>query len=293
MLGEVASSAATRGRERKSVSARQCSRFVGATLSALGALLGLAAPAEAGGTRAGTLISNTADVSYEVSGETFRARTNSAVVHVERSIIFHIESVALNAADVVGFRVQNIGNACATPDLLASASDSSPTQIVLDTDGSGVFEAHRDEIHSSANASALCPDDSMIVFVVLSDGAADPTVTLRAGDAWRHGTTQQAGPVQVALVKRQSVVARPDATAVVSGDIIEYALQITATGQGMIDEMMVEDALPPGVSYIVNTLTLDGSSGAAVDATLDAIRVRLGAAQAPFERLLTFRVLVD
>ena len=137
-------------------------------------------PALAAGTRAGTVIDNTATASFEQNGVTTTVNSNVNSVRVDELIDTVVDwsdsadvPTTPNAtSQVLKFQVTNTGNGVETFALATTANlggdqyDPTVTQIVID-DGDGIYEPGQDTVYiPGAGNPVLNPDQTLIVFVV-------------------------------------------------------------------------------------------------------------------------------
>lgn len=150
-------------------------------LLAAACLISVNGVAFAAGTPAGTVIPNTAQVTYTVSGETTTTNSNTVSVVVNEIIeaVVTLQSPAVPAAPGASqqelvFLLTNTGNASETFRLLANSVltgddfDPIPTSpsIYFDTDGSGDLSAADTPYISGSNDPVLAPDASVTILVV-------------------------------------------------------------------------------------------------------------------------------
>jgi uncharacterized repeat protein (TIGR01451 family) len=163
----------------------QSSKFAGA-VSALVLAFGVASNhAEAAGAPAGTVINNTADVSYSVGTVTTVTSSNLVTVTVVEMINVNVTAQTPNftvspgdTAQVSTYRIDNTGNGPETFRLVlnnATTSDqfdpvAATPAIYLDSGGgaatNGIFDSSDIVYVSGGNDPALAPDAFAIVFVV-------------------------------------------------------------------------------------------------------------------------------
>ncbi|HMP45176.1 MAG TPA: hypothetical protein PKD99_08740 [Sphingopyxis sp.] len=147
---------------------------------ALAAMLALPMQAQAAGTRAGSIISNTASASFDTGGGAQTVDSNTVDLRVDELIDVVVDSS--DPADVpttpgatnqlLTFSVTNSGNGEEGFTLSAIANgggddyDPTVTQIYIDN-GDGVFDAGTDTLYTpGANDPVLDPDESVTVFVL-------------------------------------------------------------------------------------------------------------------------------
>lgn len=162
------------------------------TIALLGA--GVATPALAAGTVAGTTISNTATATYDSpSGSPVSVPSNKVDLRVDE--ILNVVVATADTGDVasppgatdqvVKYTVTNTGNGSEPFKLAAvtaiggDAFDPNATSIVLDSNGNGVYDAGVDTVYAAgSNEPVLAPDASIKVFI-LSTVPATATDTQR------------------------------------------------------------------------------------------------------------------
>lgn len=152
---------------------------------------GVATPAFAGGTPAGTVINNSATATYDLPG----GGTNSVTSNTVSLTVDELLDVGVAWTDggdvtvtpaatgqVLTFRVTNAGNGGEAFRLTARDNaggddfDPSATSIILDTNGNGVYDPGIDTVYvPGSNDPVLAPDGSVLVFVLSSipAGAGD------------------------------------------------------------------------------------------------------------------------
>ncbi len=150
-------------------------------LSVAGLLALASVPANAAGTAVGTLIENTALVSYELSGTPVSLQSNTTTITVaERiNVTVTLQSPQIPVApndtgQALLFTVTNTGNGTETfqlsMDSVLGGDDFDPIpavpSIYFDTDGSGDFNAGDQAYTPGSNDPDLLPDESVGVFVV-------------------------------------------------------------------------------------------------------------------------------
>jgi uncharacterized repeat protein (TIGR01451 family) len=216
--------------------------------------------------------------------------------------------------------------------------DPTVTQIYIDTDKSGDFSAS-DTLYAPGTAGPLlAPDEKINVFIIstMPGGLADNSrggVTLTAasttasgspgtvaagkGDAAPNGTHGDAvvgntggsastdGFYKIAAA---TLALRKEATQithalvndqVIPGAEITYTITATATGSGVLPNLVIRDTIPAGTTYVPGSITLDAatqtdaqdSDGATF--TANAIAVALGNVQGGTAHVVAFKVKVN
>ncbi len=137
----------------------------------------LALQSHAAGTAAGTTISNTASVSYEVGGATITDDSDPATIKVQELINVTIVSqdsgnVSVSSPETgaeLKFQVTNTGNgneAFVINQVNIGGDDFDVTlsTIYLD-DGDGNFDPNVDAVYDNSSPSAIAPDTSITIWV--------------------------------------------------------------------------------------------------------------------------------
>ncbi len=248
----------------------------------------------AGGTPAGTVISNVAQLNY-----TMNAVTHTVVSNTITDIVDQILEpvIVCNESDAVGvtsgasnvplrFVLSNAGNGEDTMQL--SAEDNGTgfgvlnPRVYLD-DGDGYFEPNQDTLVTQITLQA---DENATLFFV-SDIPSDYNVTQEAygieakskiggsgipGTSVKHGVyyavdgykggkdiafcLYRLNTVQLRLEKRASVSSKR----LYVGSTIHYTIRVSLDGYGTLNDIIVKDKLPQGTSYVPGSLQLDGNS---------------------------------
>ncbi|HEV7233353.1 MAG TPA: hypothetical protein VGN36_03835 [Sphingorhabdus sp.] len=149
--------------------------------------LGLAAPAFATGTVAGTDIDNVAEATYDTPSGPVTIQSNLVRIRVDELLDVTVTSTDPGdvttspgaTGNVQTFRITNTGNGDEAFRLTANTGvggddfDPTLTQIVLDTNDNGVYDPGVDTVYvSGTNDPVLQPDESQVVFVITSTPVA-------------------------------------------------------------------------------------------------------------------------
>ena len=149
-----------------------------------------AAPAWAAGVDAGSLITNTAQASYNEAGGTTTVASNEVVITVDELLDVTVTTLdpgpvqAGTARTVLTFEVTNTGNGPEAFALLAdpnvTGNDFQPAieGIAIDSNGNGVYDPGVDEVLSGPEITPILAADASLVVFVLTTA---PTGT-NAGD---------------------------------------------------------------------------------------------------------------
>ena len=215
--------------------------------------------------------------------------------------------------------------------------------IYLDTNGSGVYDAGDTQYVLGTNTPPLAADTDVAVFVLndipagpLASGALGDSqltvmsVTPPAPGPWAAGTVVAGGgeapgtdavvgtsggstnetgtyivsDVVVTLSKSYTISADPVfGTEPVPGAVITYSIDVTVTGSGTAENLVITDAIPTNTTYDTGTMALDGfpltdpggdDAGDVGATTADTVTVNLSdvAAGSPAQTI-TFNVTID
>ncbi len=241
---------------------------------------------------------------------------------------------------VLTFELTNQGNGPeaftlnANPAVAGNDFDVVVRSIAIDSNGNGVYDAGIDAILSAPQTTAiLAPDTVLTVFVLVTvpDAASDTqtsAVDLTAeavtgsgapgtvfagagvdgGDAIVGTTGAQVnargqlvvGVASVELVKSVTLRDPFGGTSAVPGTIATFTILARVSGSGVVNGLIVTDAIPEGTTYAPGTLALDsaalsdaedGDAGAASDAA--GIAVNLGDVTADAAASVTFDVVIN
>jgi uncharacterized repeat protein (TIGR01451 family) len=311
------------------------------------ASLVIATPAFAAGTLAGTDIDNIAEATYETPSGPVTIQSNMVRIKVDE--LLDVTVVTTDPGDIttapgaIGnvqtFRVTNTGNGEEAFRLTANTGvggddfDPTLTQIVLDTNGNGVYDPGVDTVYvAGSNDPVLQPDQSRIVFVITSTPIAVTngnrgTTNLLAVAVTGSGTpgTSFAGVGQgggnavvgttgadadansflavqaasLALVKSATILDPFGGNRPVPGAVITYSIVATVSGAGSLSNLVITDPIPAATAYQLNSITLEAA--ALTDATdADAgnyngtrISVTAGNVPAGQSRTVTFKTVIQ
>ena len=323
---------------------------IGRRLMLIAGLTGVAMSspmAHAAGTVAGTDIVNTAQASYDGPGGTVTIDSNTVTIKVDE--LLDVTVVSSDPGDVatepgltgqvLTYQVTNTGNGSEAFTLAADTAmpgdefDTTFEQIILDTNGNGVYDAGVDTIYSpGTNDPVLAPDESITVFILSTipaaandgdraevelsavantgsgapgdvfagqgDGGGDAVVGSTGADAEDSGffVVQSA---EVTLVKSATIVDPFGGSSAVPGAVITYQLVATTTGSGSLSNLAISDDIPADTTYNAESITLEGA-GLTDAADADAgefdgtsIGVALGTISGGQTRTITFQVTID
>jgi uncharacterized repeat protein (TIGR01451 family) len=240
---------------------------------------------------------------------------------------------------VLSYRVTNNGNGPEpfrlTPNVANPGDDFDPTlsQVVLDTNGNGSYDPGVDTIYvAGTNDPLLNPDQSVVVFVLTNvpatqangdranvsllaaanTGTGAPGTTFpgagQGGGNAVVGTTGADGQANgflrvdaaaVALTKSATVRDPFGGTNAVPGSVITYTLTATVSGVGSLNNLVINDPIPTGSTYVPNSLTLqaatltDPADADAGNFNGTRISVNLGSVASGQTRTVTFQARIQ
>jgi uncharacterized repeat protein (TIGR01451 family) len=155
------------------------------TAAAVIAGLGSAQPAWASGTPAGTLIRNTAMVSFAIGGTVTTLQSTTNTVKVDQLVgvavtpLFSTPVAVGGTTTVLAYQVTNTGNGVdsfdltAAPAVAGNAFNAVLQSVVVDSNGNGIYDPGADAVIANGAASpALAPDATLRVFVIVQPPAS-------------------------------------------------------------------------------------------------------------------------
>jgi uncharacterized repeat protein (TIGR01451 family) len=328
----------------------ESARFIRSGLSYVAlafASLAVATPAFAAGTLAGTDIDNVAEATYDTPSGPVTIQSNMVRIKVDE--LLDVTVVTTDPGDITTapgatgnvqtFRVTNTGNGeeafRLTGNTVVGGDDFDPalTQIVLDTNGNGIYDAGVDTVYvAGSNDPVLQPDQSRIVFVITSTpvtvingnrgtsnllavavtGSGAPGTSFAgAGQGGGNAVVGTTGAdadansflavqaASLALVKSATIVDPFGGNRPVPGAIITYSLVATISGAGTLNNLVITDPIPANVTYQTGSLTHEAATLTdAVDADVgnfNGTRISVAAGNVPAgqTRTVTFRTIIQ
>ncbi|KQR82202.1 hypothetical protein [Sphingomonas sp. Leaf343] len=163
-----------------------------------------AAPAIAADTRAGTAITNTAQLRYDVDGTVRSQSSNTVTIVVAERLdigLAHDGGMVTIDTAPVSVPVQLTNQGTGQEAFIVTAGTSTPATTVqtvaIDIDGDGRFDADRDTVLTGATP-VLAPGETLPLVAVLAPAAgtvaADGSLTVTAEAATGHGQPEQELP---------------------------------------------------------------------------------------------------
>jgi uncharacterized repeat protein (TIGR01451 family) len=236
------------------------------------------------------------------------------------------------------FRITNTGNGPEafrlTPNVANGGDDFDPTlvQIIIDN-GNGVYDPGVDTVYTAnTNDPVLQPDQGVTVFVLtnvpttqVNGDRAEVRITAAAVTGTGTPGTSFAGAGQgggnavvgstgadadaggflavqaasITLAKSATVVDPFGGSTIVPGSVITYTLLATVSGSGSLTNVVINDPIPAGSTYVTNSMTLqaatltDGVDADQGNFNGTRISVALGTVPSGQTRTVTFRARVQ
>lgn len=274
----------------------------------VGALLTVSSPAFAAGTLAGTDIDNIAEATYDTPSGPITIKSNLVRIKVDELLDVtvlttdpgDITTAPGTTGNVQTFRITNTGNGEEAFRLTANTGiggddfDPALTQIVLDSNGNGVYDPGVDTVYvAGSNDPMLQPEQSIIAFVITSTpvsvtngnrgttgllavavtGSGAPGTSFAgAGQGGGNavvGTTGAdadansflvAQAASLALVKSATILDPFGGNRPVPGAVITYSLVATVSGAGTLNNVVLTDPIPVGTVYRPGSMTHDAAA---------------------------------
>lgn len=307
----------------------------------------ITSPAFAAGTLAGTDIDNIAEATYDTPSGPVTIQSNMVRIKVDE--LLDVTVVTTDPGDIStapgatgniqAFRVTNTGNGEEAFRLTANTGvggddfDPALTQIILDTNGNGVYDPGVDTVYvAGSNDPVLQPDQSRIVFVITSTPVAVTngnrgTTNLLAAAVTGSGApgTSYAGAGQgggnavvgatgadadansflavqaasLSLVKSAIILDPFGGNRPVPGAVITYTLVASISGAGSLNNLVITDPVPAGTAYQANSITheaaalTDAADADAGNFNGSRISVSVGNVPTGQTRTVTFRTVIQ
>ncbi len=239
---------------------------------------------------------------------------------------------------VVSYRVTNNGNGPEayrlTPNVAVGGDDFNPAlaQVVLDTNNNNVYDPGVDTVYSAgSNDPLLAPDQGVTVFVLtnmpatqsngdranvnllataitgtgtpgttfagVGQGGGDAVVGSTGADADATGIVR-IDTAAVSLTKSATVTDPQGGSNAVPGSTITYTIIATVSGAGSLNNLVVNDPIPAGTSFVPGSITLqaatltDAADADAGNFNGTRVNVALGNVVAGGTRTVTFKALI-
>jgi uncharacterized repeat protein (TIGR01451 family) len=304
-------------------------------------------PSFAAGTLAGTDIDNVAEATYDTPSGPVTIQSNMVRIKVDE--LLDVTVVTTDPGDITtapgatgnvqSFRVTNNGNGDEGFRLTASVNaggddfDPTLTQIVMDTNGNGIYDPGVDTVYvAGSNDPVLQPDQSTIAFVITSTpiavtngnrgttGLSAVAVTGSGAPGTNFAGAGQGGgnavvgatgadsdansflvvqAASLALAKSANILDPFGGNRPVPGAVITYSIVATISGAGTLNNVVISDPIPAGLTYQAGSTMLEAATLTdAVDAdagNFNGARISVTAGNVPAgqTRTITFRTVIQ
>lgn len=266
--------------------------------------------AQAAGTVAGTDIVNVAQATFDGPSGGSPVTIDSNIVTIKVDELLDVTVVSSDPGDVATspgltgqattYQVTNTGNGDEAFTLSADTAkpgdefDTTFEQIILDSNGNGVYDPGVDTIYTpGTNDPVLAPDESVTVFIlstipasasdadrveielsaVAKTGSGTPgDIFAGQGDGGGDAVVGSTGAsdedsgffviqtAEVTLVKSATITDPFGGTEAVPGAVILYQLVATTTGTGNLTNLAITDDIPADTTYNAESITLEGAA---------------------------------
>jgi uncharacterized repeat protein (TIGR01451 family) len=240
---------------------------------------------------------------------------------------------------VLTFRITNTGNGPEafrlTPNVSNGGDDFDPvlSQVVIDTNGNNAYDPGVDTVYvAGTNDPLLSPDQSVTVFILnnipatqangdranvsivaaaatgtgapgttftgAGEGGGDAVVGTSGADAEANGFLR-VNAASVALSKSATVQDQFGGNNAVPGATITYTIVATVSGAGSLTNLVINDPIPAGTTFVAGSMTLQATSLTdSVDADAgnfngSRVSISLGTVPAGETRTVTFRTIIQ
>jgi uncharacterized repeat protein (TIGR01451 family) len=181
------------------------------------------------------------------------------------------------------------------------AADGSMTIFVLNNIPMGQTDGNKgdSQLTATSTTGAGAPGT---VFVGVGVGGTDVVIGLSGGTKSIRGT-YLVSSVSLNIVKSSQVTDPFAGNKSVPGATITYSIEVTVTGTGIAENVIIEDAIPSNTAYLPNSLTfnsgaltdvIDGDNGDVSGTKLNTVTVNLGdLTNASPAQTITFSVTIN
>ncbi|VWX56741.1 hypothetical protein [Sphingorhabdus sp. 109] len=265
--------------------------------------------AQAAGTLAGTDIVNVAQATYESPDDGTPITIDSNKVTIKVDELLDVTVVSSDPGDVatapgltaqvLTYQVTNSGNGSEAFTLSADTArpgdefDTGFEQMILDSNGNGVYDPGVDTIYApGTNDPVLAPDESIVVFVLstipasaededraeielsatANTGSGTPgTIFAGEGDGGGDAVVGSTGArdadsgyfviqtSDVTLTKSATVIDPSGGDQPIPGATIVYQLVATTIGSGELTNLVISDDIPADTTYKAGSITLENA----------------------------------
>lgn len=249
--------------------------------ASVGAAFTFAAPAQAEGVSAGTLIENTATATYDDGSGEKTIDSNTVTLLVDELLDVTVTSLdpgpisAIPGTAVLTFEITNQGNGpeafelTANPTVAGNDFDTAIESIAVDTNGNGTYDPGVDEILTAPQTTEILDADATLtVFVVVTvpDGVTDAQesdVELTANAVTGTGAPGTAFAGQ-GVDGGDAIVGTTGASASAIGELLVGITSVDLNKAASIVDPFGGDSAVPG-AVVTFTITADVSGSGSVD----------------------------
>ncbi len=277
-----------------------------------------ASVAQAVGTPAGTVITNTVTVTYEDSGA--NPFSTNASVSTTVSQVAAVQAAADNAGGAVAGQtvyyphtITNLGNGTDNFDVTTSSSQGWTVTLYEDVNNNGAYDAGTDvlldddDLDTTPDTGNLAADDSLRIIVCIAvpggtpDGTVDVTTVTATSDfdgsnESATNTTTVATP-SISVTKTVSPAGNQP-----PGTTLTYTIVVTNTGTGTASNVLLTDPVPANTTYVGGTITQDAAARTDIadgdnadwnDTTANTVTVSIGTLAGAASTTIEFQVTID
>jgi uncharacterized repeat protein (TIGR01451 family) len=260
------------------------------------------------GVPAGTKIENTATLNYVIDGVDFSVNSNKVVDVVDQKIDMSIvcqesEVVIVGVSEkkrALAFRLSNRGNGADVYEFSTITGEKKDFLVenkeVYVDDGDGLFSAVTDSLVQEVNLSI---DESKTLFFVSdipqsAEGVSSNGFKIHSKlqENLNFGESRKVSKYYVVMASKEDALsdfcsyevsnlgieleksATLSSDKLYAGTTIHYNIALKVLGRGVVNDVVISDALPNGTVYIENSLKLDGVTFGDFNGT--AINVPIG-----------------
>ena len=269
-------------------------------------------PAFAEGTAEGTVISNTATVSWTDGNGNARSQLSNTV----QTTVTQIASViitpdTLSAAglpgDTIAFAhtVENNGNGDDTIQLSVTTVPGWTVALYRDNNGNGTYEPGTDTVVADTGVLAAEATFPLLVVVTVPSAAADgasASFTVTGTSAFDPAVSDTATDTVNVEAPNLTIIKSVDKATAAPGEVLTYTVVVANAGARDAGSVVVTDPVPGFTTFVSGSITLDAvakTDGADLDeadhnvSNAGAVTVNLGVLAPGATRTVTFQVTVN
>lgn len=269
-------------------------------------------PALAEGTPEGTVITNTATVSWQDGNGNARSQNSNTVsttVVQVASVVITPDTLTASGlpSDRIVFvhTVENNGNGSDTIQLAVSTVPGWTVGLYRDVNGNGTYEPGTDTAVTDTGALPAEGTFPLLVVVDVPSGAADgasASFTVTGTSVFNAAVSDTATDTVNVEAPNLTITKSVDQATAAPGDTLTYTVVVTNAGTRNANAAVITDPVPGFTTFVSGSITLGGVSktdAADLDeadfnaTTAGAVTVNLGVLTPGSTRTATFQVTVD